>query len=452
MENQPTEELTTNLAVADPQACFAKDLSAPDPIPQAGIDRALTLMQNGRLHRYGEAQCDELDAMALEREYAEYMGMDYCVGVNSCGCALFVALKCVGVRPGDNVLVNAFTLAPVPGAVAHCNANTVLVEITDDLVIDLDDLRRKVMASGARVLLLSHTRGHIADMEAVSTLCHELGLTLVEDCAHAMGATWNGQLAGTFGKVACFSTQTFKQINSGEGGLLVTNDENVAAKAILYSGSYMLYTQHGARPKVQVFDRWRGVIPNFSLRMTNISAAMLRPQLALLESRAQTWKRLYGKLAERLADIHHLTLPYRPAKEGYVANSIQFTVTSLTVEQMLSFQAKCQERGVLLKWFGHRQAVGFTSAHRNWEYIADWQEMPQTDAALHGLFDMRIPLGLTDKDVELIGQIIRQAMNEASGECQLRQKRSEITYPVLARFTPLTSCGNGDHPRSTWIS
>ena len=101
---------------------LTKDLSAPDPIPQAGMARVQELMESGRLHRYGEANRDELDVLALEREYADFMGTKYCVALNSCGCGLFVALKCVGVQPNDKVLVNAFTLAPVPGAIAHCNA------------------------------------------------------------------------------------------------------------------------------------------------------------------------------------------------------------------------------------------------------------------------------------------------------------------------------------------
>lgn len=389
---------------------FDKDLSAPDPIPQAGIERAVALMENGRLHRYGEAKGDELDVLELEKAYAAYMGLDYCVGINSCGCALFIALKAVGVQPGDKVLVNAFTLAPVPGAVAHCNAEPVLVEITADYVIDLADLRRKAEMSGAKVLLLSHMRGHIVDMEALTAVCADLSLTLVEDCAHTMGASWNGQLTGTFGKVSCFSTQTFKHMNSGEGGLLVTNDPDVAAQAILFSGSYMLYHQHGARPSDEVMDRWKGCTPNFSMRLSNFAAAVLRPQLPLLAERAGVWNGRYAELADHLAEIPHIRLPHRPEKEQYVASSIQFTVHDLTVAQMQAFQAACIERGVLLKWFGHRQAVGFTSSHRNWEYLSEPQSLPHSDGVMHGLFDMRIPLGLEAGETAVIAAIIRESL------------------------------------------
>jgi len=261
------------------------------------------------------------------------------------------------------------------------------------------------------VLLLSHMRGHIVDMDSVVALCDELDITLVEDCAHTMGASWRGQLTGTFGKVGVFSTQTFKHINSGEGGLLVTDDEDVVAQAILYSGSYMLYHQHGARPDEAVFDRWRGVIPNFSMRMSNVAAAMLRPQLALLPQRAEIWNQRYAQLEERLVETPNIQLPHRPEEEEYVASSIQFSVHDFTAEQMERFQAYCKERGVLLKWFGHADAVGFTSAHRHWEYVAP-TDMAQTDRHLHGLFDMRIPLNLTDEDIELIAAIIGDAVRD----------------------------------------
>jgi dTDP-4-amino-4,6-dideoxygalactose transaminase len=369
-------------------------------------------MQTGYLHRYGKAKGDEQDVLELEREYAAYMGVKYCVGINSCGCGLFMALKCVDVKPGDPVLVNAFTLAPVPGAIAHCNAEPVLVEITDDYVIDLDDLRRKAARSKAKVLLLSHMRGHIADMDAVTALCKELRLTMIEDCAHTMGASWDGRMTGAFGTAGCFSSQTLKHINSGEGGFLVTNDEDIAAKAILYSGSYMLYMQHGARPDAAVFERWKGVIPNFSMRMSNLTAGILRPQLPLIDERAAIWNARYRQLAKRFAAIPHISVPKRPDKEEFVASSIQFSVNKLTVEQMQRFRDICNKRGVSLKWYGQRNAEGFTSAHHHWEYVKSAQQLPQSERIIRGLFDMHIPLTLTEADIAIIAKIIEQVIEE----------------------------------------
>lgn len=166
------------------------DLTAQEPIPQAGVDAAIALLRSGKMHRYGEASGVPAEAALLEAEFAASVGRRYAVGLNSCGSTMFIALKCLDVGPGDVVLSNCFTLAPVPGAIAHAGATLRLVDVTDDLTIDLDDLERKAAAGDAKVLLLSHMRGHIADMARVSEICTRRGIALVEDCAHTMGACW----------------------------------------------------------------------------------------------------------------------------------------------------------------------------------------------------------------------------------------------------------------------
>ncbi len=394
------------------RAVFGKDLSSPDPIPEAGIETAVGLMRDGRLFRYGEDRSSLPETALLEQEYAAYLGVRYAVGVNSGGCALFLALKSVGVRPGDKVLVNAFTLAPVPGAIAHAAAEPVLVDITGSYTIDLDDLEAKAAASGARVLLLSYMRGHIPDIDRVMEICRRHGLILVEDAAHTMGAGWDGKPTGTFGAVGCFSTQTFKHINSGEGGLIVADDPDIAAKAILHSGSYMLYAQHTARPPVEVFERHKYTTPNFSMRMSSLVASVLRPQLALMDERAETWRTLYRRLAALFNGIDHVTVPARPAKEEFVPSSIQFTVDRLDAAGIEQFVEVCDRQGVHVKWFGVGEPVGFTSTYEHWRYIDAAPELANTRGVLDGLCDMRIPLSLTDQDCTVIAAVLREAIEE----------------------------------------
>ena len=100
------------------------------------------------------------------------------------------------------------------------------------------------------------------------TIADRYGIAVIEDCAHTMGASWAGRPTGAFGAVGCFSLQAYKHVNAGEGGILVTDDEDIAARAILYSGSYMLYGQHRSKPSEEAFARWKEVTPNFSLRMS----------------------------------------------------------------------------------------------------------------------------------------------------------------------------------------
>jgi dTDP-4-amino-4,6-dideoxygalactose transaminase len=388
------------------------DLSLPASIPDAGVKRANEIMATGKLHRYGEDRSGVPEATALEQDFAEYVGTKYCAALNSCGAAMFVALKCAGVRHGDKVLMNAFTLAPVPGAVEHAGAQPVFVEITDSYKIDLADLDKKAASSGAKVLLLSHMRGHICDMAELMAICHRHGITVIEDCAHTMGAKWDGTFTGTFGAIGCFSLQSYKHANAGEGGLLVTNDPDMAAKAILYSGSYMLYAQHRARPDLSYFEKYRGGIPNFSMRMSNLVAAIARPQIGLLAERAETWNR---KLAEGLGTIQNIRVPVRADKEHYVMSSIQFSVKGLTAIEMDQFLAACASRGVYVKWFGRNEPLGFTSVHDHWEYVAERQTLPQSTRILSEVCDMRIPLVLPLESCETIVAVIRHCLAECQG-------------------------------------
>lgn len=381
------------------------DFTEQPPIPPAGIARANELMASGRLFRYGEHGSEELDVARLERTFADLVGARFCVAVNSCGAALAIALKAAGVNHGDRVAMNAFTLAPVPGSIAHVGAEPIFVGITSDLLIDLDDLRVAVARSGATHLLLSHMRGHIADLDAVMTVANDLGLVVVEDCAHTMGANWAGRPTGTFGSVGCFSTQTFKHVNSGEGGLLVTDDEDIAAKAILLSGSYMLYGQHGAAPGEEVFRRHRLDVPNFSMRMSALAAAVALPQLGELSTRATVWNERYARLVERLRHDERVVLPHRDEREGFVASSIQFSLPTLGPQEIADWIDRVSDQGVAVKWFGRDEPLGFTSRSDHWRYAPE-QHIAGTNSVLATTCDMRIPLSITLDQCDAIADVL----------------------------------------------
>ena len=390
---------------------LALDLTQQEPIPPAGVAAALALMASGKLHRYGEVGAKPSEVSLLEAEVAQQLGTRFCVAMNSCGSTMFVALKAAGVKPGDAVMSNCFTLAPVPGAIAHAGARPVLVDVTDDFTIDLADLDSKATASGAKTLLLSHMRGHICDMPALMAICRRHGVQVIEDCAHTMGAGWSAKATGTWGRAGCFSLQSYKHANSGEGGLLVTDDEDVAAQAVLFAGSYMLYRSHLARPADSVFERWKYLTPNFSLRMSNLAAAVARPQLgAVLAGRCRRWNERYGWLVDALAGTPNLRLPTRPPEEQYVASSIQFLLQDLGPAQIAGFIARCAGQGVHVKWFGADEPAGFTSVWTHWRYFSEAQSLPQAERVLGGLCDMRLPLTLTQRDCEAIAGVIRRAL------------------------------------------
>ena len=402
-ESRPGRERPARLSV---------DLATPEPIPAEGIRAAAALMESGALFRY--AEIDEIGSpvAALESEFGTRVGRRYAVAVNSCGAALYMGLHCLDVGPTEAVLLNSWTLAPVPGAVAHVGAKPVFVETGEDLTIDLNDLRVRAAEYQGSVLLLSHMRGHIANMTEVTAICHEHGLRLVEDCAHSLGGNWDGQATGTFGEVGCFSTQTYKHLNSGEGGLLVTDDEEIAARAILASGSYRLHAQHTSRPPLDRFEPFLDQEPNHSMRMNAIAAAVLLPQLPLLEDRISRWRMLYDRLARGLRDIEGIRLPRRDGREHFVGSSLQFWVTGSDHAGIARFCTVADELGVHVKWFGAHRPAGFTSNYRSWSY-ASASNLPRTDTLLAGLCDLRLPLALDEAGCDHVVEILGYALQEA---------------------------------------
>lgn len=383
---------------------FTGSFTQQEPIPEEGIAAAVAVMRSGRLHRYNTAPGEIAETVLLEQEFAAQVGSKYCLAVASGGYAMGTALRAVGVKPGNRVLTNAFTLAPVPGAIAAVGAVPVFAGVTDSLVIDLDDLADK--ADQAEVLLLSHMRGHLVDMEALMALCNRAGITVIEDCAHTMGAAWNGVASGTQGKVGCYSCQTYKHINSGEGGLIVTDDPVIAARAIMLSGSYMLYDKHLAGPPKEAFETIRYETPNVSGRMDNLRAAILRPQLRDLDRQCARWNERYHVIEAGLRDTPGLRIIERPAKEQIVGSSIQFLLKGWEGANVQEVIRRCAARGVELKWFGAAEPVGFTSRYDSWRYV-DAPLMPASDAVLAGIVDMRVPLTFSLDDCALIARVIR---------------------------------------------
>lgn len=383
---------------------FTGSFTQQEPIPEAGIEAALRVLRHGRLHRYNTAEGEISETALLEQEFAAAVGAKYCLAVASGGYAMATALRAVGVRPGDKVLSNAFTLAPVPGAIAAVGAEPVFVGVTETLTIDLDDLKAK--AEQASILLLSHMRGHIADMEKLMAICNAADVIVIEDCAHTMGAAWKGVPSGRSGLIGCYSCQTYKHVNSGEGGFLVTDAAEVAARAVMLSGSYMLYERHLAAPPKEAFDNIRYETPNISGRMDNLRAAILRPQVADLATQCARWNDRYYRLEKGLRGTPGLSIVERPEEETIVGSSFQFLLLDWAAEAVREVVARCAKRGVELKWFGGAEPVGFTSRYDSWRYAAS-QPMPRSDRILAGILDLRVPLTFSLEDCDLIARIIR---------------------------------------------
>ncbi|MCK4713837.1 MAG: aminotransferase class I/II-fold pyridoxal phosphate-dependent enzyme, partial [Marinosulfonomonas sp.] len=246
-----------------------------EPIPaeaRAEIDR---MLQNGDLFRYTSA--DASPVALLESEFAALMGAKFALAVSSCSAALFLSLKALQLPRDAKVLIPAFTFAAVPSAVVHAECQPILVEVSDNYRVDMDDFAAR-LDDDIKAVIISHMRGHTSDMDAIMALCDARDIPVIEDAAHSLGTTWNGKNIGTIGKIGCFSFQSYKLINAGEGGILITDDEDLIAQTIIMSGAY----EHNWKKHPVVHDRfefWQNKLPLYNLRMQNLSAAVIRPQI-----------------------------------------------------------------------------------------------------------------------------------------------------------------------------
>ncbi len=194
----------------------------PEPIPLPAYDNLRHVFDRQDVYRYGRKAHRDSEAAVVESEFAALLGRKFALAVNSGGSAILLALLAAGVRPGDDVLLPAFTFTAVTSAVVLAGARPVFVDCRENYCVDPIDLEKKLLG-GARFLLLSYMRGHVADLDRIIALCERQGVKLIEDCAHSLGTKWRGRQTGVFGVASCFSFQD-KLINAGEGGFVATDD------------------------------------------------------------------------------------------------------------------------------------------------------------------------------------------------------------------------------------
>jgi dTDP-4-amino-4,6-dideoxygalactose transaminase len=380
-----------------------------EPIPEAARAEIERLLTSGDLFRY-TAPSDAPVAL-LEAEFAALMGARYALAVSSCSAALFLALKALDLPKGAKVLIPAFTFAAVPSAVVHADCAPVLVEVGDNYRIDMGDFAAKL--PGAAAVMISHMRGHTSDMDAIMALCDAAGVPVVEDAAHSLGTVWGGRKIGTVGKAGCFSFQSYKLVNAGEGGILITDDPEVAARAIIMSGAYE--TNWKKHPGLaNSCAHWQNKLPLYNLRMQNLSAAVIRPQLPLVAERVAKGRANHDHVAARLNRSAHLEVPQSLRPEERAPDSIQFNlVGGWSDEEALGFQAAAKARGVAVQVFGLSE--GNARAFWNWQFLGEVPDLPQTRAMLMRACDVRLPVRLSGAELDFISDAILAAAEEVRG-------------------------------------
>lgn len=386
------------------------DVHAAEPIPERVMTDIHDLMQSGDLFRYTAPE--NAPVALLEAEFAAMMGSKYALAVSSCSAALFLSLKALGLPKGAHVLIPGFTFAAVPSAVVHAECRPVLCEVGDNYRIDLNDFAEKI-EQGIDAVIVSHMRGHTSDMDWIMALCDRKGVPVIEDAAHSLGTLWNGQKIGTMGRVGCFSFQSYKMINAGEGGILITDDADLVAQAIIMSGAY----EHNWKkhPVLQdAFGAWQNKLPLYNLRLSNLSAVVIRAQLPELARRCRDGLLNHDYLAAKLNTSQAIQVPAPLEAETRAPDSIQFNLVGLTTEQIRAFAAAAEARGVKVQIFG--QSNDNARAFWNWQFIDDLPDLPQTRAMLMSACDVRLPVRLIQEDLDAIAEVLLAAAQDATAQ------------------------------------
>lgn len=382
-----------------------------EPIPEAARAEIERLLTSGDLFRYTAPE--GAPVALLEAEFAEMMGSRYALAVASCSAALFLAMKALDLPRGARVLVPAFTFAAVPSAVVHADCVPVLVEVGENFRVDMADFEAKLDDSIAAVLI-SHMRGHTSDMDAIMALCDARGVPVIEDAAHSLGTLWNGRKIGTIGKVGCFSFQSYKLVNAGEGGILVTDDPELAARAVIMSGAY----EHNWKkhPGLQnSFHHWQNRLPLYNTRMQNLSAAVIRPQLAEVPRRVRDGRANHDYVADRLNASPWMEVPPALPQEDRAPDSLQFNLRGFARdEEALAFQDAAKARGVTVQVFGLSRDNA--RAFWNWQFLGDLPDLPKTRAMLMRACDVRLPARLQRPDLDFIAEALLAAAEDVKAK------------------------------------
>ncbi len=275
----------------------------------------------------------------FEQEFAEFCGCRYGVAVSSGTTALHLAVASAGIQPGDEVLVSASTNIATALAVAHNNAIPVAVD-SEEGTWNLNlDLIEGLITHKTRAIIPVHLFGHPVDMEALMDIARRRELVVIEDCAESLGATCRGRMTGSFGELGCFSFYANKVITTGEGGMVVTNDEKLAERLRLLRN--LAFTT----------PRFRHEVLGYNFRMTGYQAAMGLAQLRRINDIIREKRRVAKTYNVMLADIPGLLLP---VERDWASNVYWMYAVALTPEFGLNrdqLAVRLRERGIDTRTF-----------------------------------------------------------------------------------------------------
>jgi 8-amino-3,8-dideoxy-alpha-D-manno-octulosonate transaminase len=399
-------------------------------VGDAEADAALRVIRSKRLIRfYGADDPDDpgtSEAEEFEKAFAARMGTKYALGMTSCTAALMTGLAAVGVGPGDEVIVPAYTFIASPSAVLAVGGIPIIADIDDSLTLDPESVRASI-SPYTKAIMPVHMRGMPTDMDPILAIAQEHGLHVVEDVAQASGAAYKGRPVGSIGDVGCFSLQMHKIMTTGEGGVLTTNDPELSFRAKCFHDSAAEWRGAAWQDSDPAVRDSFVAFPGVNFRMNEITAAMGRVQLGRLDGLLERMRAYKRTLEDRVAATGRVTLRRVTDSEEAgtqlvfftrtpeLAQSVSAALAAEGVEGKVLYTEGAHDwhvyswwRDILAKRTWNRQRFPFNVARREIEYSADM--CPRSLELLSRAVLVNVPPQMTDDDVDETGQALEKVI------------------------------------------
>ena len=254
------------------------------------MDAVIEVMKSGYLFRYGSENDPKFlhKVSTLEKEFARYCGAKFALATSSGTSSLLASVLALGLKPGDEIIVPAYTFVASYSSVIFAGIVPVLAEIDESLTLDPDDIERRI-TSRTKAIMPVHMLGNPCNMDKIMAIAKKHNLLVLEDACQAAGASYKGEKAGSIGNISAFSLNIFKTISSGDGGLVVTNDKT------LYETAFSVHDQGHKPMRFGVEIGTRNVL-GLNFRMNELTAAVGLAQLSKIDRIVDTLRQKRTKL------------------------------------------------------------------------------------------------------------------------------------------------------------
>jgi dTDP-4-amino-4,6-dideoxygalactose transaminase len=340
----------------------------------------------------------------FEDRFAQYIGTKYAIATSSGTAALHLALRALDIQGGDEVLVPSITFVASANAVLYTGAKPKFVDSTslDDFNLSVEDLEKKITKK-SKAIIVVHYAGYIADMEQIKRIAQKYNLSIIEDSAHAIGVSFGRKMAGNLGDIGCFSFFANKNMATGEGGMVTTNNEMVAQKIrLLRSHGMTSSTWEREKGRASSYDV---VDLGYNYRMTEIAAALGLEQLKKLSKNNLIRKKLTGYYVAYLNSVKGIAIPFR----DYPRDS-SFHLFPILLDKTIDRKKVIQR----LRNKEIQTSIHYPPVHRFSYYQKKYKSTALPDAEYIGSHELTLPLHplLTRREIKYVCDEFKKSIKD----------------------------------------